>query len=109
MHRGMGRGLRLTRNWLQTCWLDQRKRILVTLETILFQVGEDDVGGQREREGAEFGLGTAEDPRLGLKPWCSGMESTLAECVCGGCTLAVISLNKAPLVTTFSRDMWRDI
>lgn len=73
MHREMGRGLRLTRNWLQTCWLDQRKRILVTLETILSQVGEDDVGGQREREGAEFGLGTAEDPRLGLKPWCSGM------------------------------------
>lgn len=69
MLREVGRGLRLTCNWLQICWLDQRKRILVTLETILSQVGEDDVGGQRERERAEFGLGTAQDPRVGLKPW----------------------------------------
>lgn len=69
MLREVGRGLRLTCNWLQTCWLDQRKRILVTLETILSQVGEDDVGGQGERERAEFGLGTAQDPRVGLKPW----------------------------------------
>lgn len=63
------RGLRLTCNWLQTCWLDQRKRILVTLETILSQVGEGDVGGQGEREGVQFGLDTTEDPGVGLKPW----------------------------------------
>ena len=56
---GMWRGLRLKPNdfkhagWVEPC-PDQRKD-LVTLETILSQESENDVGGQGEREMAQPG------------------------------------------------------
>lgn len=65
------RGLRLKPNgfkhagWVEPC-PDQRKD-LVTLETILSQVSENDVGGQGEREMAEFDQGTAGGPGVRLR------------------------------------------